>query len=93
MRSVTSQRIGLPARRLAKILSGLQHVRARPSTGPPAPVPPHAARVALEDLHAERRFHLRHLGAQRRLRHDERVGGAAESAEVRDRDEVMQLTQ
>ena len=87
------QRIALPPRRLAEVLCGLQQLTRAVDDRTTGAGHAYAARVALEDLHTERRFDLRHLGAERRLGHAARVGGAPEAAEVGDGDQVLQLAQ
>ena len=59
-------------------------------TAAPGGGDPHAARAALEDLHAQRLLHLRNLRAHRRLGDAARLGRLAEPAEVGDGDEVLQ---
>ncbi len=85
------QRIALLPRRGLQILDGHQHL-PRPRDERLAPLRhPHAAGVALEHLHAERAFDLRHLRAQRGLGDTAGLRGPAEPAEIGDGDKILQL--
>ena len=52
---------------------------------------PHALPAALEDLHTELILGEGDLRRERRLRHMALLGGAAEPAEIGDRDDVLKL--
>ncbi len=85
--------VGQLASQFAEVAGGHEHGARLRNDGEPGCRYPHLAPVALEDAHAERALDLRHLRAERRLRHVTRLGGPPEAAEIGDGNEVLQLAQ